>query len=81
MTVEKDRNPWRRRRRIALTSLGIKKDKYIKEKREVLGKLKNNKKSKELKAILDAIERGEERINGEILTLDHKINTYSRKNR
>ena len=81
MEVEKDRNPWRRRRRIALTSLGIRKDKYIKEKRVILEKLKNNKKSKELKSLLEQIERKEVRDNAEILILDHKINMYSRKNK
>ena len=81
MEVEKDRNPWRRRRRIALASLGIRKDKYIKEKRVILEKLKNNKKSKELKSLLEQIERKEVRDNAEILILDHKINMYSRKNK
>tara|TARA_R110000824_G_scaffold185041_1_gene365968 strand:- start:227 stop:469 length:243 start_codon:yes stop_codon:yes gene_type:complete len=80
MEVEKDRNPWRRRRRNALTSLGIRKDKYIKEKREILGKLKNTK-SKELKNLLEQIERKEAKDNAEILILDHKINMYSRKNK
>lgn len=81
MEVEKDRNPWRRRRRIALASLGIRKDKYIKEKREILGKLKNDKKSKELKNLLEQIEKKEAKDNAEILILDHKINMYSRKNK
>lgn len=80
MEVEKDRNPWRRRRRNALTSLGIRKDKYIKEKREILGKLKNTK-SKELKNLLEQIEKKEAKDNAEILILDHKINMYSRKNK
>ena len=81
MEIEKDRNPWRRRRRIALASLGIRKDKYIKEKREILGKLKNDKKSKELKNLLEQIEKKEAKDNAEILILDHKINMYSRKNK
>lgn len=80
MEVEKDRNPWRRRRRIALALLGIRKDKYIKEKREILGKLKDNK-SKELKSLLEQIEKKETKDNTEILILDHKINMYSRKNK
>ena len=80
MKLEKDRNPWRRRRKSALVLLGIQKDRLIKAKKEILEKLKGSKKSKDLKALLKIIDFKEKRITTEIATVEHKILRYSHKN-
>lgn len=80
MKLEKDRNPWRRRRKSALVLLDIQKDRLIKARKDILEKLKENKKSKELNALLKIIDFKEKRIATEMLTVEQKILRYSRKN-
>lgn len=82
--MDKDRNSWRRRRKSARERLLIKKDSVIKLKKKALEKTKAHKKGKEGENLTNRaskLAKQEKRIYTELGILDHKINTYSSKNR
>jgi len=81
----KDMNPWRRRRKSAKHRLTVRvKEDIIPLKKKLLEKIKKHKKGNlvdNLTKRLSLVEKEEKRIYKELSIVEHRINTYSRKNR